>query len=338
MNTARSAIITGLGHYLPEQAVSSAEVERRIQSNGWQPPAGRLERLTGVTSRRYADPSLASSDLAAAAALLALSDAALQPNDIDVLIFASATHDIAEPATSNLVQVKTGCMNAHTLDVKNACNSFLNALDLAASLIQTGRARRILIASGEMLSPVINWHIQDSQDYQLKFAGLTLGDGGGACVLEASPDPVRGLLPGRFFSAGQHWELSTVLSGGSLLKHDASHMYFECRSNELLALAAQHLPPLIERTLAEIGWTPQDVQLVVPHQVSMTIVHALCATFNYPLERTMVTLDQLGNLAAASIPVALSLARQRGLLSPGDKVLLIGSAAGFSAAVIPMIY
>jgi 3-oxoacyl-(acyl-carrier-protein) synthase III len=338
LNSTPSAVITGLGHYLPEYAVSSAEVERRIVSNGWPVPDGRLERLTGVASRRYADPSLASSDLAAEAARLALADAGLQPDEIDILIFAAATHDVAEPATSNLVQMKTGCRRAHTFDVKNACNSFLNALDLATSLIQTGRGRRILVASGEMLSPVINWEVHDSQDFQLKFAGLTLGDGAGACVLEARDDPNRGLLPGRFFSAGEHWQLSTVLSGGSLLKQDTSHLYFECRSNELLALAAQHLPPLILRTLQEVGWTALDVQLVVPHQVSTVIVRTLCELFDYPLERCMVTLDRYGNLAAASIPVALSLARQAGLLTRGDKVLLIGSAAGFSAGVIPLVY
>ncbi|MCG7754874.1 3-oxoacyl-ACP synthase, partial [Flavihumibacter cheonanensis] len=95
----------------------------------------------------------ASSDLAAQAGIQALADAGLQPEDIDLLIFAAATHDINEPATANLVQVKTACRHAHVLDIKNACNSFLNALDIAASLVQTGRARRVLIASGEMLSP-----------------------------------------------------------------------------------------------------------------------------------------------------------------------------------------
>lgn len=339
MRSTLSAIISGLGHALPEQAVSSEEVEQRlVATNGWQAPTGRLERLTGVASRRYADPALASSDLAAQAGLNALADAGLPPEAIDLLIFAAATHDINEPATANLVQVKTGCRRAHVLDVKNACNSFLNALDIAASLVQTGRARRVLIASGEMLSPVISWEIHDAQDYQLKFAGLTLGDGGGACVLEASWDAARGVLPGRFFSAGEHWQLSTVLSGGSLMKQDTSRLYFECRSNELLALAAQHLPGMILGTLQQLGWTPQDVALVVPHQVSTTIVRTLCEMFDYPLERCMVTLDRYGNLAAASIPVALSLAQQAGRLSRGDKVLLIGSAAGFSAGVIPLVF
>ena len=338
MSSTLSAVISGLGHALPEHVVSSEEVERRIVSNGWQVPSGKLERLTGVASRRYADPALASSDLAAEAALRALADAGLQPDAVDVLIFAAATHDIADPATANLVQMKTGCARAHVFDVKNACNSFLNALDIAVSLVQTARAKRILIACGEMLSPVINWEINDDQDYQLKFAGLTLGDGGGACVLEASYDGGRGVLPGCFFSAGEHWQLSTVLSGGSLLKQDTSRLYFECHSNELLALAAQHLPALILGTLQEVGWTLHDLALVVPHQVSKAIVRTLCNVLDYPQERCMVTLDRYGNLASASIPVALSVARQGGLLSPGDKVLLVGSAAGFSAGVIPVMF
>jgi acyl-CoA:acyl-CoA alkyltransferase len=331
-----SALITGSGHYLPEEVISSAEVEARLRAGGYDLPSGLLQRLTGVGLRRYC-PDGVSSDLAAEAARLALADAHLSPAEIDLLIFASATHDVAEPATASILQAKTGCLGAHTLDIKNACNSFLNALDVAAAYIQLGRARRVLIASGEVLSPVINWHIRDKADFLRKVAALTLGDGGGACILEACPANGRGVLPGKFFSDGRHWQLSTVLSGGTLLKRDASRYYFESESERLNQLALTHIPPLIRQVTGEQAWDLSEVSLVIPHQVSVPIIQEICRRMDFPLARCMVTVDWLGNLAAASIPVALSLARARRRILPGDKLLLVGGAAGFSAGVVPVV-
>lgn len=332
-----AAIITGLGHYLPETIVSSRQVEERVRSDGPSLSPGMIQRLTGVSFRHYAKTAEASSDMAARAGLKALQNARMNPLSVDVLIFASASHDVAEPATANIVQEKTGCWAAHVLDVKNACNSFLNALDIAASLIESGRNRRILITSGEVLSPVINWDVNGAEDMKRKFAALTLGDGGGACVIEASPDSGRGILAGEFFSNGGEWRLSTVLSGGTLLKNDTSRLYFDCRTDQLQSLVLKHLPPLISKVLDKVEWNLNDVKLVVPHQVSLPITLKLCDMFGYSLDRCAITLDSSGNMAAASIPVALSIAFENGRVGPGDKVLLIGAAAGFSAGVIPMI-
>jgi 3-oxoacyl-[acyl-carrier-protein] synthase-3 len=224
------------------------------------------------------------------------------------------------------------------LDIKNACNSFLNALDVATAYIQLGRARRILIACGEVLSPVINWQIRDQADFLRKVAALTLGDGAGACILEAVPFNGRGVLPGRFFSDGRHWRLSTVLSGGTLLKRDASHFFFESESAQLNLLAVEQIPPLILQVLSEISWELAEVDLIIPHQVSTPIILEFCRVLDYPIERCVVTVDRLGNIAAASIPVALSLARSEGRLRPGDRLLLVGGAAGFSAGVVPVVF
>ncbi len=331
-----SAVITGFGHYLPEKIVPSQEVEARLSANGFKVPKGIIRRLSGVTHRHYTDGGI-SSDMAARAGLRALRSAGVDPQNVDLMIFASASHDVAEPATANIVQEKVGCWGAHIFDVKNACNSFLNALDIANSFIQTGRAQRALITSGEVLSPVINWEVKDVEDMKLKFASWTLGDGGGACLVEASTDASRGIFPGRFYSDGSQWELSTILSGGTLMKRDLSKWYFECNTDELISLALERLPPLISRALAELEWDPLDIRLVVPHQVSVPVIHKLCQVFDYPTERCAITVDRLGNIAAASIPAALSIAVEQGRVAPGDKVLLIGAAAGFSAGVIPVI-
>jgi 3-oxoacyl-(acyl-carrier-protein) synthase III len=333
-----SAVITGLGHFLPGRLISSREVEDRVKANGGKIPAGLIKRLAGVVTRYYAGEGVSSSDLAAQAGLRALANAQVEPSSVDLLIFASATHDMAEPATANPVQEKIGCWGAQLFDVKNACNSFINALEIAHSFIETGRASKVLVTAGEVLSAVINWEVEDAEDLRYKFAGFTLGDGGGACLLESGPAGPRGLIPGKYLSDGRYWRLSTVLSGGTMLRRDLSRWFFECHTEELQALALERLPPLINQVLEEVNWTPSEVKLVVPHQVSMPVIRKLCILFDYPLERCVVTVDRLGNLAAASIPVALSLAAEEGRLELGDKVLLIGAAAGFSAGVMPLVW
>ncbi len=338
-----AAVITGIAHHLPAQIVSSDETTRRVQhtGSGVRLPLGLIERLSGVRERRHAAADETSSDLAVAAALQALARANLAPTAIDVLIFAAASHDVAEPATANIVQHRLGCTQAHVFDVKNACNSFLNALDLAHALIQTRRAHRILLTTGEVLSPTINYHITSHEHLHRQFAGLTLGDGGAACVVEAvhGEDAPRGLLRGRFFSDGSQWQLSTVLSGGTLMRHDNSRYFFECDSAHLQTLALEHLPRLIAHTMQELEWDfARDVQLVVAHQVSLRVIRKIATATGYPLERCMLTLNKLGNTAAASIPIALSIAVEQGRVQCGDKVLLVGGAAGFSAAVVPLVW
>lgn len=336
-----AAVISAVGHYLPGHVILSNEVEARVtaSSQGFTMPRGTIQFLTGVRGRHHVQPGVTSSDLAVAAARRALETAGVEARAIEVLIFASASHDIAEPATANLVQDKLGCVEASVFDVKNACNSFLNALDIAHAFIQTGRATRILVASGEVLSPTIDWSLQCAEDLKTKFAALTLGDGGGACIVEARPDePERGLRPGRFLSDGRHWELSTVLAGGTMMPGDFTRRFFECRSSELQLLAAEHLPGLIVKVLEDVGWSPSEVDLAVPHQVSLSIIETICERVGMDPAQCQVTLTHSGNTAAASIPIALSIAVEQGRLMPGAKVLLVGGAAGFTAGVIPVIW
>jgi 3-oxoacyl-[acyl-carrier-protein] synthase-3 len=314
-------------------------VEARVdeRSGGWHIPKGMIRLVSGVVERRYASEGMCSSDLAARAAQRAMATAGIEPRDVDLLIFASASHDVAEPATANMVQIALGCDRAAVMDVKNACNSFLNGLDVAQAFIETGRAPRVVVASGECLSPTIKWDIDGSDDLPIRLAALTLGDAGAACVLEASAAPERGVLRGAFESDGSHWELSTVLGGGSRYGAAPERMFFECRSTKLQQLAVTRLPALVTDVLMKLDWALEDVALVVPHQVSRSVIERIASLMGYPLDRCMVTLDRFGNTAAASIPFALDLAIEEGRAAVGDKVLLVGGAAGFSAAVVPLI-
>jgi 3-oxoacyl-(acyl-carrier-protein) synthase III len=333
------AVVTAVGHYLPDEVVTSREVEERVgKLNGFAMPPGMIELLAGVKTRHYAPEDAASSDLAAAAGLAALENAGMHPMALDAMISCSATHDCAEPSTACIVQGKIGCKNAYSMDVKDACNGFLHGLDVAAMLIETGRASKILVTAGEVLSSVINWQIDGMADLQTKFAGLTLGDAGAAFVVEASEDEDRGILQGEFMTDGDHWRLSTVLGGGTLMRQSPEGAYFDCKSAELAQLALDHLPDLFVKGRERLGWEPAEIALAVPHQVSRGVAVELAGRWDFPVERCMITLDRVGNTAAASIPLAVSLAVEEGRLQRGDKVVLVGGAAGFSAGVLPVIW
>jgi 3-oxoacyl-[acyl-carrier-protein] synthase-3 len=195
----------------------------------------------------------------------------------------------------------------------------------------------------------LDWDVRGMGDLRGKLAGLTLGDAGAAFVVEASDEPdgpdelpgharARGIRQGEFMTGGDHWELSTLLAGGNLVRHGDSGKYFHCRSDDLAKLAIRHLPDLFTKTRARVGWEHEDIALVVPHQVSRAVVVDLARLWDYPLSRCMVTVDRFGNTAAASVPLAASIAVQEGRLTAGHKVVIVAGAAGFSAGVLPVVW
>jgi 3-oxoacyl-[acyl-carrier-protein] synthase-3 len=332
--------IASVGSALPEQTITTLDINRRIyEATGLEITNGLVERLTGVRTRRYRAAEEQSSDLAAKAATQALERADVSIDDIDLIIFAACTQDISEPATANIVQEKLGSTNAQVLDVKNACNSFLNGLDVADSHIRTGKSRKALVVSGETLSVGIDWNIRSLDDLKSRLAALTLGDAGAAMVLEAVPEEEgRGILTTKFRSYGQMWRLATVLAGGSMHRMDQEYAYFRSESAELRDAALELIPGVVQTVFDEIGWKAGDVELACGHQVTKELVHGLTKLCNIPPECSMVTVTDYGNTAAASIPVALATAYEQGRLQRGTKVMLVGGAAGFSVGVIPIVW
>jgi 3-oxoacyl-[acyl-carrier-protein] synthase-3 len=333
-----ASVIAGVGKYVPSNVVTSRSIAERLDLWGrFKIPHGIIEKLTGVRERRFAEDGEASSDMAARASEAALARAGVRAEEIDTLIFAAASHDISEPATANILQEKLRARNAHVMDVKNACNSFLNAVDIMDSLIKTGRCRVGLVASGEVLSKCINWELNSPKDFELGFAALTLGDGGGAMILRASEDGRRGIVQSHLFSDGSTWELATIKAGGTRYLLDRAHAYFVSHSAKIQRLAIRHVPPVIDAVLKKSGWLLEEVDLAVPHQVTEKLIVKLCKMLNFPLERVMVTLGRYGNTAAASIPIALAEAIESGLVREGSRVLLVGGASGFSAGAMTVV-
>ncbi|SCL15029.1 3-oxoacyl-[acyl-carrier-protein] synthase-3 [Micromonospora nigra] len=332
-----SAVVTGIGHYLPDQVMTTRDVVNRVNERSGRTVVSPrvIHMFSGVEERRYAPPGTTSSELAARAGQAAMAAAGVDPTDIDLLLFAAVTQDVIEPATANIVQERLGCWNAAVFDVKNACNSFVNALDVAAAKIKLGQCRRVLVTTGEVASIHVAWQIRETDEIGLKLPALTVGDAGGAFVVEAGPAP--GVLPGVFRSDGREWRRSVILSGGTLKPHDGDHFTMDCDGSRLHELGVERVPAVVGEVLEGAGWTTDDVKLVVPHQTSVQTIEMLRVKLGFAPEQVMVTVDRLGNTGAASIPVALSLAVTEGRAGPGDKILLVGGAAGFGVSVIPLV-
>ena len=328
--------ILGMGHYVPDQVVKSSDLEseldlvRRIGV-----PRGFLERTTGVAERRWAPPGTTNSELAAKAARAAMDNAGVSAKDIDCIIFAACGQDITEPATANIVQERLGIRNAQVFDVKNACNSWVSALDIMDSLIATGKVKCGLVTSGEYISYFVDKTIETPDDLNTKLSGLTLGDAGAAAVVGPS-DGHRGILKTVFQSDGREWPLAVIQSGGSM--YGWTQPKFHSSSARLLAVAARELPPVIWKASRELGWKPRDVEVIVPHQVSNSFARKMCMLMGVPIERCILTLEQFGNCGAASVPLALSHGVATGRVKDDNRVALLAAAAGFSAGVVGMIW
>ncbi len=336
----RGVLMAGVGHYLPDTIVTSKDVERRVlKRTGFRIPPGLLVRVTGVESRHYRADEEHASDLAVQASRRALQRAQLRPSDIDVVVFASCTHDLTEPATANIVADKLAATGAHVLDVKNACNSFLNGLDIAESFVRSGKAETVLVAVGETPSLGINWDLDSVEKLRTGIAGLTLGDAGGAVVLRAAPDSEsRGVFPGRFRSYCDKWRLATVLAGGSMHCFDPAYGKFSGKPQALRDLAVNCVPPIVEEVLGLAGWTTDDVDIVCCHQITVDLMKTMADACRLDLGKCVISIDRCGNTAAASIPIGLSTVFDEGRLEPGTKILLVGAAAGFSVGAIPVVW
>lgn len=328
--------IAGIGHWLPDAVVTSEDLERELGlTDRLGLPSGFIERTTGVKERRWAPPGMSNSEIAGLASIEAMRNAGVAAGDIDCVIFAACGQDLAEPATANMVQDHVGAHGANAFDVKNACNAWMNALDIVDALIAMGKVRCALIASGERISFNIDRDIESTEELTTKLAGLTLGDAGAAAIVMPS-DGRRGVVHSVFQSDGRHWPIATVKGGGT--RFGWGTQLFESSSAELLALAEAKLPPTIWKVCAATGWTPQDFDVIVPHQVSKGFTRKMCQMMQVPFERCLISLDRFGNCGAASVPLALSLGQAGGRLKEGDKIVLVAAAAGFSVGISCMVW
>jgi 3-oxoacyl-[acyl-carrier-protein] synthase-3 len=312
--------LLGSGSALPERVVTNAELAERIDtSDEW------IVERTGIRQRHIAGEGETTATLATAAARAALDDAGLTPQDIDLIVLATATPDNTFPATATKVQHALGCNGGIAFDVSAVCSGFLYALATADSLLRTGMAQRALVIGAETFSRILDW---DDRTTCVLF-----GDGAGAAVL-AAPDPLSaglpraaGVLATRLYADGAQHGLLYV-DGGPSTTQTVGHLRMKGR--EVFRHAVVNLADVLAEVIEEAGISVSDIDWVVPHQANKRILDATAKKLQIPPEKVIVTVDRHANTSAASVPLALDCARKDGRIKPGDLVMLEAMGGGFT--------
>ncbi|MFI9202322.1 3-oxoacyl-ACP synthase III family protein [Streptomyces sp. NPDC053048] len=318
--------ITATGSYLPEHVLTSEELQEEVaRAGGLTLPRGLFERATGIVTRRVAADGEYASTLAVGAARKALAARGTDPLEIDLLVYASATRDVAEPATAHVVQDELGS-RAHALDVGNACNSFVNGIDTAHAMILAGRARRALVVTGETPSRAIRRAPAGPAQFRDGFAGYTFGDAGAAVLLE--PVERGGILDTGTETHSEHWAVGGIFGGGSRHPRSEEHTYFHGDGRELREVFEKSGTAVLDRMRHRTGLDWADFRHILVHQVTLPYLERFVELTGVPEDKLVITVPELGNIASATLGVQLD--RVHDDLLPGDRVLFVGLGGGTS--------
>ncbi len=320
MTGARRAVVAGVGSALPARVVANAEFESLVDtSDQW------IRDRTGIRERRFAPQGQTTSDLGAEAASRALETAGIAPEQVDLLVVATLTPDNPMPGASVRVQAKLG-MSCPAFDVNAACAGFSYGLSVGAAFIESGAADTALVVGAETLSRVL--------DMTDRTTCVLFGDGAGAVVLRPGESP--GVMGSVLGADGTAAELLVIPAGGSA--RPASHETVSARDHairmasgrEVFKRAVVEMAAACRELLEKAGHTPDDVDLLIPHQANARIMVAVAERLGIVGDRAVLDVEEVGNTSAASIPIALDRAWRSGRVRPGALVLLTSFGAGLS--------
>lgn len=326
--------ISAIAGYVPQRIVTNQMLETIINEKKVFLGEGLLEQKFGIKERRFAADNEQASDIAVAAAQKILCNT--DKDSIDCLIFAAGSSDMIEPATAAIVQYKLN-LSCPALDIKNACNSFTNGLQVANAFIRSGTYKKILLVTGEKVSTIIKLQFDDNVDFMKRFASLSMGDAGAAVLVEPSIDG-SGIYAQHFQTHGEHWDLCTVPGGGSMYAHEPGKIYFEGRTTEMRKVFFEKKGAAISKTLEDCGWQADELDHVFMHHVSHKTFELAASDLGISTDKFYNVFVRFGNMAAASIPFALSAAVEENKLKKGDKIMLLGLASGISLSVQLLIW
>ena len=322
--------ISAIAHYLPSLVRTSTDVEIMINKD-LRPKLtiGSIERSTGIITRRISTEIEYNSTLAIRACQLLFEKEKIDPATIDLLIFASTGQDVLEPATVHIVQAEIGTNCQQVMDVKNACNSFLNALEIAVAFVEAGKYKSVLIATGEVPSKAAKYDIKSRDEFKKYRAGFTFGDAGTA-VLVNSRAKIAAVLDSYFFSESDNWSVAMLKGGGSRYLNDPNAYSFEGDPQALIKPFFVHIKRLVVGFLERNKITLDDIDHVFMHQVAEVFITTICNGLDLPRSKIQVTIKEYGNVAAASIPLGIDLMLNNKTPKPGSLGLCMGFAGGIS--------
>ena len=315
-----NAVITGVGGYVPEYVLNNEELSRMVDtSDEW------IMTRVGIKERRIlTEEGLGTSYMARKAAKQLIQKTGVDPNTIDALIVTTTTPDYKFPSTASIVLGKLGLKNAFAFDFEAACCGFLYSLDVAASMIQSGRYKKIIVIGADKMSSLV--------DYQDRATCVLFGDGAGAVLVEATEEEGVGVQNSYLRTDGKGLPFLHMKAGGSVcpaspftVSHRLHYLYQEGRT--VFRYAVTDMSNDVAEIMKRNDLTADTVNWVVPHEANLRIIEAVTKRVGIPMEKVMVNIQHYGNTSAATIPLALWDYEKE--LKKGDNIVFTAFGAGF---------
>lgn len=319
------AIVTGVGHYVPEHRLTNQDLEKMVDTNDeW------ITTRTGIKERRVLPPDQGTSYMAIRAAEMALGQRQISADSLDLILLATVTPDMPVPSAVSFVQRELGATNCWGFDMNGGCTGFIYALVTASQFIESGRHQRVLVIGADKMSSIIN--------YQDRNTCVIFGDGAGAVLLEASENEDLGITDFDLHLDGTGADYLCMPGCGSL--HPASPEVLEKRmqyvyqdGRTVYKYAVKGMVDVAERILSRNSLSGSDLRFLIPHQANMRIINAVAKKLDLAPEQVVVNIDRYGNTTAATIPLALSELCQKEkkeIPRKGDWMLMVAFGAGFT--------
>ncbi|MCG6983241.1 MAG: ketoacyl-ACP synthase III [Deltaproteobacteria bacterium] len=316
--------IAGTGSYLPERVLSNFDLEEVLDtSDEW------IRKRTGISERRLARPEQAASDLGSEAAIRALTQAEMEPADLDLLIMATITPDTCCPSGANWLEKKIGAHGAVSFDVTAACCGFLFGLSVAEHYLKVGTFANAMVVAAEVMSRTVNWQDRSSC--------ILWGDGAGAVILDTRSKNGAEILSTIVHTDGSRGENLLMPGGGSSTTpisyesvDQGIHYLKLIEAPTTFRVAVEHFTMACEEALEVNGLTADQIALYIPHQANIRIMQAMAKKLKVSMDRIFVNIDHYGNISSASMAIGLDEASQQGRINKGDLVLLCGFGGGLT--------
>jgi 3-oxoacyl-[acyl-carrier-protein] synthase-3 len=319
----RTVSIIGTGSYAPEKILTNEDLSRMVDtSDEW------ITTRTGIKERRIAAKDETTSDMAAKAALKAIEQAKISPEEIDLILVATATPDMIFPATACFVQKKIGAQNAACLDVSAACAGFLFGVEIAQQFITSGTYDTALVIGADKLTSITNWSDRNTC--------VLFGDGAGAAVL-GHRGSAHGVISTNMGSDGEYTDILFMPGGGSKTPITAENAHLNLQTihmsgKEVYKQAVIAMLAAARKAIDQAGLSVDDIACVIPHQANLRIIEAIGERLGIPREKVFVNVDRYGNTSAASVAIALDEANRSGRIKAGDYVLMVVFGGGLTWA------
>lgn len=321
MNSVDYVGIAGIGSYIPPKIITNDDISKLVDtSDEW------IVERTGIRERRVVDKDTSTSDIATIAAKRVLQDGGISPEEIDLILVATVTPDMAFPSTACIVQKSIGAANAAAFDISVGCAGFIYGLSIGASFIRSGAYKKVLIIGAETLSKIVNWEDRNTC--------ILFGDGAGACILERCEEGY-GFLSFDLGADGTDGNLLTMPAGGSRLPASyetvSNNLHtIKMDGREVFKFAVRIMEKTSLNVLNKANITLDELDYLVPHQANIRIIDSASRKIGITPDKVYVNLDRYGNMSSGSIPVALDEAYRNSLLKTGDMILLVAFGAGLT--------